>query len=89
MEEGKARKIFSLNLMVFVMYKTEISPELFYLVENGNGVVYATFPECAAVGGAIKAYKEQGTQVELKKYLNCFEQIRQRIKRMRDGGGAA
>ena len=75
----REKRIYSLNLIVYVILKTQIEPA-FYMEEN---VVYAVFPECRGVAYAIRDFKKEECEVELHKFLNIYRDIRDKIADMR------
>lgn len=73
------KRIYSLNLIAYITYKTAIEPEL----KTENNTVYAVFPECKEVGTAIKEFNSNDCTVNLHKFLNQFKELKQKINQMR------
>ena len=76
------KRIYSLNLIAFVQFRTRVRPQL---GRDDNGVFYAVFPESQGVGRAIREWKQIGCTVEIHQFLNVYGELRARIKEIREG----
>lgn len=80
--EFKVKKIFSLNLITYLMSRG-FEPKIYK--ENNEDLFYAVFEDSPAVKSAIGDWKQEDLQVEIHKYLNCYKSLRETIKQMREG----
>jgi len=71
------KKIFSLNLMAYIICKTGYKPQL---TQNDEGSIFAIFPECDEINNAIKEFKRD---LKLHDYLECFKKIKENIYQIR------
>ena len=76
------KKIYSLNLIAYIKYKTGLEPKL--EVERDN-TAYAIFPESQEVAKAIKDFKKDECLVNLHQFLNLYKELRIRINKLRSG----
>lgn len=74
------KRIYSLNLISYVMMQTGIEPDLEINYAKGNGVVYGIFPDCEAVASAIKDYRKD---TALHNFLQSYADLREQIKQAR------
>ncbi len=70
------KKIYSLNLIAYIIYKTATKPVL----RSENNTVYAIFPENDDIAAAIKQFKMDSCTVELHKFLNIFKDLKKEIR---------
>ena len=71
------KKLYSLNLIAYILLTTEIQPEF---GRNEEGTIYAMFPECQGVKYAIKQFRTNTCAVNLHSFLNCYKTIRKAIR---------
>lgn len=74
METEKALKLYSLNLVSFVMLYSKIEP---VVDVDESGVARFYFPETEQVKFLIKLYRSTSVSVSLKDYLNTFRKVRE------------
>ena len=78
--------IFSLNLVAFIIYETGIRPEW---GQNDRGIFYGIFPDNNAVNYAIQHWKSPEVLLEAHRFLNCYKEVREAIKKIRFPEGEA
>lgn len=78
----KVKKVYSLNLITFLMSRG-FDPKI--IREDGEDLYYAVFDDNTAFKSAIGEWKQEDLQVEIHKYLNCYKVLRETIKQMREG----
>lgn len=69
------KKMFSLNLAAYVLYSTDIIPEI--KRDETTNTCYCIFPECEGVQIAIRQYRDNKATVQLKEFLEALKEIRQ------------
>lgn len=74
------KRIYSLNLLAYLAYKTNIRPDIH---QDNDGKFYGLMPETRGVAWAINAYRKDDCFVELHKFLQEYKNIRDVIKEMR------
>ncbi len=71
------KRIYSLNLIAYIMMTTEIEPTF---EKDEEGVVYATFPLCQGVSFAIRQFRDKKCSVNLHCFLDTYKTIRKGIR---------
>lgn len=71
------KKIYSLNLIAYIMLTTEIEPTY---EKDKDGLIYAKFPHCQGVSFAIRQFRDSKCSVNLHSFLNCYKAIRKGIR---------
>lgn len=71
------KKIYSLNQIAYL--KSKQYEEISFECDEFNHF-YAVFPENKEIAEAIREYKEN---IQLKEFLNCFTQLKRKIKELR------
>lgn len=74
------KRVYSLNLIAYIKYRTGIEPSLF--VEGSTA--YAVFPETAIVGKAINEFKSDDCEVKLHSFLNQYKDLRRQVVKLRE-----
>lgn len=74
-----SKRIYSLNLVSYLNSKG-INEKEIQIDENKQNKVFFIFKETAEVAQAIKEYKNNN---ELKKFLNCYKQIKEKINKFK------
>ena len=70
------KKIYSLNLIAYIIYETATKPVL----RSENNTVFAIFPETAEIAAAISQFKKDSCTVELHKLINIFKDLKKEIR---------
>lgn len=84
MEQIRSERIYSLNLIAYISYRTNLSPLL--LLDEDGKIVYGVFPKCSGVELAMEEFRQKKVRVELHKYLNMFRDIKVKIRDIKGRG---
>jgi hypothetical protein len=76
-------KTYSLNLITFIILKTDLEPVLD--VDKETGLVYGVFPICRGVTYAIRDFRRDKCKVEIHSFLSIYKQLKEKIRDMRGG----
>lgn len=83
MEQVNSKRIYSLNLLAYIAYRTNLTPLL--LLDEDGRTYYGVFPECSGVELAIEEFRQKKVRVELHRYLNMFKDIKVSIFNLKRG----
>lgn len=72
------KRIYSLNLMTYVCYKTGIIPVIG--IDEESKACYAIFPENNEILAVIIEFRKEDLTVPLHDYLNTYRTIKERMK---------
>ena len=74
-------KTYSLNLMTYIILRTDLEPTLG--IDEENGMVYGVFPVCRGVTYAIRDFRQDKCKVNIHSFLMVYKQLREKIRLMR------
>ena len=84
MEQAQeTKRIYSLNKIAYIAYRTNLNPLLLLDEENHY---YGVFPECSGVELAIEEFRQKKVRVELHRYLNMFKGLKVEIFNLKSRG---
>lgn len=83
MEQNQSKRIYSLNKIAYIAYRTNLTPSLLLDEENHY---YGVFPECSGVELALEEFRQKKVRVELHRYLNEFRVLKVEIFNLKSRG---
>ena len=82
LETFKEKRIYSLNLIAYITYKTNVMPVL-RLDEEGK--YYGLFPETRGIAWAITEFRRDNCKVYLHSFLQNYKELRLAINQLKEG----
>lgn len=76
----KTKKIFSINLISWIMHKTNLVPTYGHMTRNSETKVYALFPDNEAVSSAIEEYQNNE---DLQSFISNYKVVRSAVSSLR------
>lgn len=78
----KEKRIYSLNLIAYITYKTNIQPDM-RLDEDGK--YYGLFPETRGIAWAITEFRKDNCKVRIHEFLQKYRDLRMMINELKGG----